>query len=147
MRGATLHCRRDANDGGGHGKSMPLLIAFGFFVLIVAPVLLGSRLFGPYSWPIQSDREEQKRARIDSEQRGGVTAAFARCHEVRVLTSVRCCTRGQRLPYSVVSRVVGRDSRHLAVIMPHFRPAFAELAADFASVLQVSRSVGRASSA
>ncbi len=66
MRGATLHCRRDANDG-GHGKSMPLLISFGFFVVIVAPVLLGSRLFGPDSWPSQSDREEQKRARINSE--------------------------------------------------------------------------------
>ena len=46
---------------------MPLLIAFGFFVLIVASVLLGSRLFGPDSWPIKSDREQQKRARIDSE--------------------------------------------------------------------------------
>lgn len=67
MRGATLHCRRDANDGGGHGKSMPLLIAFGLFVLIVAPVLLGSRFFGPHSWPIQSDRNEQRRARINSE--------------------------------------------------------------------------------
>ena len=44
---------------------MPLLIAFGFFVLIVASVL-GSRLFGPDSWPIKSDREQQKRARIDS---------------------------------------------------------------------------------
>jgi hypothetical protein len=46
---------------------MPLLIAFGLFVLIVAPVLLGSRFFGPHSWPIQSDRKEQRRARINSE--------------------------------------------------------------------------------
>ena len=40
-------------------QSMPLLIPFGFFVLIVAAVLLGSHLFGPDSWPIQSDRRRQ----------------------------------------------------------------------------------------
>jgi len=46
---------------------MPLLIPFGFFVLIVATVLLGSHLFGPESWPIQSNREEARRARVDAE--------------------------------------------------------------------------------
>jgi uncharacterized membrane protein len=48
-------------------QSMPLLIPFGFFVLIVATVLLGSHLFGPESWPIQSNREEARRARVDAE--------------------------------------------------------------------------------
>jgi uncharacterized membrane protein len=48
-------------------QSMPLLIPFGFFVLIVATVLLGSHLFGPDSWPIQSNREEARRARVDAE--------------------------------------------------------------------------------
>ena len=45
---------------------MRLLIALGFFVLIVV-VLLGSHLFGPDSWPIQADREEARRARVDAE--------------------------------------------------------------------------------
>ena len=48
-------------------QSMPLLIPFGFFALIVAAVLLGSHLFGPDSWLIQSDRTEAKRARVDAE--------------------------------------------------------------------------------
>jgi hypothetical protein len=48
-------------------QSMPLLIPFGFFVLIVATVLVGSHLFGPDSWPIQSNREEARRARVDAE--------------------------------------------------------------------------------
>jgi hypothetical protein len=47
---------------------MPLLIAFGFFVVIVVVVLLGSQLFGPNSWPLQSDREEARRARAGAEQ-------------------------------------------------------------------------------
>jgi hypothetical protein len=46
---------------------MPLLIAFGFFVLIVVVVLLGSHLFGPDSWPLQSDREEARRAQANAE--------------------------------------------------------------------------------
>lgn len=48
-------------------QSMPLLIPFGFFVLIVAAVLLGSHLFGPDNWPIQADRTEARRARVDAE--------------------------------------------------------------------------------
>ena len=47
---------------------MPLLIAFGFFLVIVLIVLLGSHFFGPDSWPIQSDREEARRAKADVEQ-------------------------------------------------------------------------------
>jgi hypothetical protein len=47
--------------------SMLLLVPFGFFVLIVAAVLLGSHLFGPDSWPIQSGRKEERRARVDAE--------------------------------------------------------------------------------
>jgi hypothetical protein len=46
---------------------MPLLIPFGFFVLIVAAVLMASHLFGPDSWLIQSDRTEAERARADAE--------------------------------------------------------------------------------
>jgi len=48
-------------------QSMPLVIAFGFFILIVVVVLLGSHLFGPDSWPLQSDREEARRARVGAE--------------------------------------------------------------------------------
>jgi len=47
---------------------MPLLIAFGFFGVIVVVVLLGSHLFGPDSWPLQSDREAARCARADAEQ-------------------------------------------------------------------------------
>ena len=46
---------------------MPLLIAFGFFALIVVVVLLGSELFGPDSRLIRSDREEAMRAKADAE--------------------------------------------------------------------------------
>ena len=48
-------------------QSMPLLIPLGFFVLIVAAVLLGSHLFGPDSWPVQSARKEARRALVDAE--------------------------------------------------------------------------------
>jgi hypothetical protein len=48
-------------------QPMPLLIPFGFLVLIVVAVLLGSHLFGPDSWPIRSDRKEARRARMDAE--------------------------------------------------------------------------------
>ena len=40
-------------------QSMPLLIPFGFFVLIVATVLVGSHLFGPDSWPISQIAKKQ----------------------------------------------------------------------------------------
>ena len=50
-------------------QSMPLLIPFGFFVLFVAAVLLGSHLFDPNSWPVQSARKEARRARVDAGRR------------------------------------------------------------------------------
>jgi hypothetical protein len=46
---------------------MPLVIGFAFFIGIVVAVLLGSHLFGPDSWPLQSDRQEAKRARANAE--------------------------------------------------------------------------------
>jgi len=47
---------------------MPLVIALGFFVSIVTVVLLGSHLFGPDGWPLQSDREKATRARANAAQ-------------------------------------------------------------------------------
>jgi hypothetical protein len=46
---------------------MPLVIGFALFIGIVVLVLLGSHLFGPDSWPLQSDREEARRARANAE--------------------------------------------------------------------------------
>jgi len=46
---------------------MPLLMAFGFFVVIVGVVLLGSHFFGPDSWPNRSDQQEAKRAQANAE--------------------------------------------------------------------------------
>jgi hypothetical protein len=47
---------------------MPLVMALGFFAVIVGLVLVGSHLFGPDSWPLQSDREEARRAQANAEQ-------------------------------------------------------------------------------
>ena len=47
---------------------MPLVIGFAFFVGIVVLVLLGSRLFGPDSWPLTSDREIAWRARANADR-------------------------------------------------------------------------------
>ena len=46
---------------------MPLVIGFALFIGIVVLVLLGSHLFGPDSWPLQSDREDARRARANAE--------------------------------------------------------------------------------
>jgi hypothetical protein len=47
---------------------MPLAIEFAFFIGIVVLVLLGSHLFGPDSWPFQSDREAARRAQANADQ-------------------------------------------------------------------------------
>jgi hypothetical protein len=47
---------------------MPLVIGFAFFVGIIVAVVMGSHLLGPESWPLQSDREEAKRAQANAEQ-------------------------------------------------------------------------------
>ena len=47
---------------------MPLVIGFAFFIGIVAAVVLGSHLLGPDSWPLQSDREQARRAQAKAEQ-------------------------------------------------------------------------------
>jgi hypothetical protein len=47
---------------------MPLVIGFGFFGLIVVPVLLGSHLMGPDSWPIKADREAARRAKANADR-------------------------------------------------------------------------------
>ncbi len=61
-------------------QSMPLVIAFGFFFLIVGLVLLGSQLFGPGSWLNRLDQAAM-RAQADAEQlrqrlRGAVPMAM-----------------------------------------------------------------------
>jgi hypothetical protein len=65
---------------------MPLVIGFAFFIGIVTAVVLDSHLLGPDSWPLQSDREQAKRARANAEHaellrqrlRGAVPRARAR---------------------------------------------------------------------
>jgi len=47
---------------------MPLVIGFAFLIGIVVPVVLGSHLLGPDSWPIQSDRESARRAQANADR-------------------------------------------------------------------------------
>jgi hypothetical protein len=47
---------------------MPLVIGFAFLIGIVVPVVLGSHLLGPDSWPLQSDQEKARRAKANADR-------------------------------------------------------------------------------